>query len=93
MSTTASPAEGSKYPSPLSAHSKLLLVDTDTVTTMSCVSFPVMTRGCANAAVTTQEPCGIGEVAKMGLGTVVAPAGAWPSVVKLKPETDVSKPQ
>ena len=52
---------------------------------MSLVSLPVTINGVANCAVTTQEPCGIGEVANIGLGTVVAPGGAWPVLKKPNP--------
>jgi hypothetical protein len=56
---------------------------------MSCVSLPVITKGCVNAPVTTQLPCGIGEVAKMGFGTVVAPAGACPDVTYGVPKSQI----
>ena len=50
---------------------------------MSCVSLPVIfSLSGANAAVTTQDPCGTGEVAKSGFTTVVAPSGACPDVLK-----------
>ena len=47
------------------------------LTLLTAVSFPVIFNlpGLI-AAVTTQEPEGIGDVAKIGLGTVVAPGGA-----------------
>ena len=79
MSTTVSPANGSKTPSPeLSVHSKLLFVLSATVIVTSWVSFPVMTKGEANAPVATHDPAGMGEELNNGFTTVVAPAGAWP---------------
>ena len=60
---------------------------------MSFVSFPVTINGFANCAVTTHEPCGMGDVAKIGLGTVVAPGGACPVLKKPKPEYLPSKAQ
>src|SRR5258705_1932207 len=80
ISTTCSPLPGSHLPSATtSVHSKLLLVESDTSITMSLVSVPnIFNFPGVNAAVTTQDPAGIGDVAKIGLGTVVAPGGACP---------------
>ena len=93
--STAKSLGGSKVPGPeCSSHSKLLLVDNETMMVMSEVSLPVITNGLANFPVTRQEPAGMGEVANNGLGTVVAPAGACPVFTKLPtPGTLVSKPQ
>ena len=77
MSTTFSPSDGSNFPSTItSCHSKLLLMDSESVIVISLVSFPVITKLLANLPVTTQEPGGIEEVADKGFGTVVAPDGA-----------------
>ena len=82
MSTGTSPMSGWNHPSATTSfHSKLRLMDMETVTVTSFVSFPLMSKGSLNAAVTTQEPEGMGEVLKMGLGTVMAPGGACPDVV------------
>lgn len=80
MFTTFSPINGSHKPSfTTSTHSELLLVESETVTTISLVSLPVIFNGAPlNMAVTTQEPTGMGEVADNGFTTVVAPAGACP---------------
>ena len=79
MSTTVSPCEGSYFPFPLvSIHSKLLLVDKESVITTFFFSSPVIVNGEENFPVTTHEFKGIGDVADKGFGTVVAPAGAWP---------------
>ena len=52
---------------------------------MSAVSVPVIVSlPGANAAVTTHEPCGIGDVANKGFTTVVAPSGACPDPVKVR---------
>ena len=80
MSTTSSPIDGSYFPSAFtSCHSKLLLIDNESVTTTSWVSFPVITKLLANFPVTKQEPAGNGDVEAMGFGTVVAPSGDCPS--------------
>src|SRR5258707_13544794 len=82
MSTTVSPASGSNIPSTFtSIHSKLLLVERETTTITSFVSFPVIVIEEPNCPVTTHEPAGMGEDDTIGLGTVVAPAGACPSVI------------
>mgnify|MGYP003446222446 CR=1 FL=1 len=60
---------------------------------MSAVSAPVITKGETNAPVTTHDPAGTGEVANKGLGTVVAPGGAWPDCTMPNPDTLVSKAQ
>ena len=59
---------------------------------MSDVSVPVITKG--DATVRYQaDPAG-SVMLQIGLGTVVAPAGACPVLIKLtKPGTTVSKPQ
>src|SRR5262245_45799349 len=73
--TTESPSSGSKIPLRfLSFHSKLLLVESETIILISFVSFPVIVNGVVNGPVTTQEPGGMGEVDAIGLGTVVAGA-------------------
>ena len=61
-----------------SIHSKLLFVERESVTTTFFFSIPDITSGVLNFPVTTQEFKGIGDVDAIGLGTVVAPAGAWP---------------
>ena len=77
ISTTWSPLSGSKVPLPSgSVHSKLLLVDNETTIVISDDSVPVTCNADANFPVTTQEPAGTGDVANIGFGTVVAPAGA-----------------
>jgi hypothetical protein len=74
ISTTVS-KEGSYKPSGLeSIHSKLLLILRATSTTISLVSFPVITKGVSKAPVTKQEPNGMGETASKGFGTVVVGA-------------------
>ena len=82
MSTIVSPLRGSHLLSGLtSIHSKLLLVDKDTTTTISSVSLPVIfSFPPLKGPVTTHEPGGMGDVASIGLTTVVAPCGAWPEV-------------
>ena len=62
----------------VSVHSKLLLFESETSILISLVSLPVIINGVANAPVTTQDPAGTADVANKGLGTVVAPTGAWP---------------
>src|ERR1700730_9627727 len=99
ISVTVSPFDGSHLPSAtISFHSKLLLVENETSITMSFVSFPVMTSfPGTNAAVTTQDPAGMGEVANKGFTTVVDPSGAWPEVINgllyPPPLITVSNPQ
>src|SRR4051812_30716741 len=86
ISTIVSPFEGSHFPSlTTSIHSKLWFTETRIVTTTSEVSFPVIFKDpfVLNWPVATQLPAGMGEVAKRGLTTVVAPTGAWPEVRKL----------
>src|SRR5258707_6306647 len=81
MSTTVSPTSGSNFPSAFtSIHSKLLLVERETTTITSFVSLPVIVNEEPNCPVTTQEPAGMGEDETIGLGTVVAPAGALPFI-------------
>lgn len=75
MSTGCSPVVGSQRSLLLgSLHSKLLLMEKLVLMPMSVVSLPVMTSGGSNWPVTTQLPAGMGEVALMGLGTVVPAA-------------------
>src|SRR5689334_18759499 len=86
ISCTPSPLPGSHLPSATTSfHSKLLLVLSETSITMSFVSLPVIFNlPGVKAAVTTQDPAGMGEVAKIGLGTVVAPGGDCPDAVCVK---------
>jgi hypothetical protein len=81
MSTTFSPIDGSYFPSAvISCHSKLLFIESDKVMVTSRVSLPFMTKLLEKFPVTTHEFKfrGIGEVASIGFGTVVVPAGACP---------------
>ena len=79
ISITSSPIDGSYLPSPVSSfHSKLLFIDNDNVIVMSLFSRPVISNGVSNFPVTTHDPSGVGEVAFIGFGTVVALAGACP---------------
>ena len=75
-----SPLAGSHLPSfTTSTHSKLLFVESETVTITSLDSLPVIYNlPPLKAPVTKQEPAGIVEVAFIGFTTVVAPAGACP---------------
>ena len=57
---------------------KAWFIESESVTTTSLVSVPVMVKGVANCPVTTHDPAGIGDVAAIGFGTVVAFAGACP---------------
>ena len=94
ISTTASPFKGSNVLLPsASIHSKLLLMESETIMVISEVSFPVITNGAANWPVTRHEPAGIGEDANIGLGTVVAPAGACPERKIPTPDVLASKAQ
>ncbi|WP_344815671.1 hypothetical protein [Flavobacterium cheonanense] len=52
------------------------MVESEIVTTTFFFSNPVISSGLLNFPVTTHEVKGIGDVAAIGLGTVVAPAGA-----------------
>ena len=80
----------SKIPFPLTSfHSKLLLMESDMTAVISPVSFAEIVSGETNCPVTPHEPCGMGELAKFGLGTVVAPGGACPENTC----PTVSKPQ
>ena len=93
MSTTTSPSEGSKVPFELlSSHSKLLLIENEQTTTISEVSAPVISNGFTNSPVTRQEPGGIGEELCIGLGTVVAPSGACPSITGTVSYTHLTLP-